>query len=386
MKRFFFVTIVVILATLLNQSCVESNTILEKDQAIPDLDKKTMLDAFTSVIIDTDVMAEVLTMVNNSIEKGLDENLYLRELWMNEPAVKVASSKCAPILKMRLEQFFSNLPSTKSSFNQDVMAGTDWVIYWPYSEFWDGKTLPVITTVPSEKDQEWNYGYRRVFDEKGEMTLEQVYVDDDFAFNNPVWIIKQETELNYENLPNFNMGEVKSGSITYCLPVTKTAPDTAHVWTMVRAQVTKQYDTIFQGSSNLKIIISYPPYTGNSATTAEYYVDFTRSEIRQQRFKNLGLMLNSDWNYREISNGMTVVETDGGTTIPISIILEVDDDTCVPYIGPQEIELEIYIEDEDDLIMNFPYKRVYVRSYAGSSVQSFDDGGFNFFMRMNDVV
>lgn len=385
MKHFHVLAIAFMMITaIIMSSCEIVKT--ETEENTSTIHTGNLLYAFTSIKIDAETATEVLKEINKSLDKGLDENLYLRELWMDEPDVKVASSCGAPLLKTKLEKYFKQYFSTKSSMIQDMFMGTDWVIYWPYSDQWDGTTLPVITTVPEDKEQEWNYGYKIITDENGNEKLEQVYVDDDYAYNHPVWVVKQEEELPYDILPNFNKGEISYNGTTFLPVATKSVPDTAHIWKMTKAIVTKQYDSIFFGSSNFKITISFPPYNGNVATTAEFYTNFTRSEIRNQIAKTLNFMLNSDWNTKEISNGMTIVETDGGIEINLHIELESDDDTCIPYLGPQSFDILIPINDDDDIVMNYPYKRVYVRSTAGRSLQIMDNGGFNFFMRMDDVV
>ena len=57
-------------------------------------------------------------------------------------------------------------------------------IYWPYHDEWDGKTLPTVTFYDGVNDQE-NIGYR--FNNDGSIT--SVTVNEDYAWENPVWVI-----------------------------------------------------------------------------------------------------------------------------------------------------------------------------------------------------
>lgn len=223
MKHFYLFVMTIAAMAILGISCsdIQDETKKQQNEAIGAAD---FLDAFTSIQIDATLAAEVLGMVNHSIEKGLDENLYLRELWLSEPQVKVSSANGAPLLKSKLEQYFSKLIATKSNDIIDFVKKSNCVIYWPYSENWDGKTLPVITSAPKDEKQEWNYGYRITYNAQGDRHFEQVIVDDDFAYANPVWIIKDG--FDYNDLPNFNKGETTKNGLTFVTPNTKAGTNT----------------------------------------------------------------------------------------------------------------------------------------------------------------
>lgn len=363
---------------ILTLSCSDIQTDKEKKQEEP-LNSVDVFNAFTSIKIDSTVTKEVFSLVNQSIKKGLDENFYLKELWLKEPAVKVSSANGAPHLKNRLEQFFSKTVATKSCNLVDLMENSNWVIYWPYSENWDGKTLPIITPVPEDIKQEWNYGYKISYSDTGTQIIEQVYVDDDFAYENPVWIIKEG--FDYNNLPNFNQGETSKNGLTFVMPYTKSGSDTIHVWTFHRAQVTKQYDSLFEGSSNFKLTITYPIQEGSVNANTIHTFAFLRREIRNNEWKTLNLLLNSDWTEEQISNGLHIVETDGGVEMEQTMV------TKYKLFGVEyEITNKVKYQDDDDFIDSQVYARTYVFSPLGRSTQNCDSGGFKYVMDWSEYI
>ncbi len=74
-------------------------------------------------------------------------------------------------------------------------------IYWPYWQNWDGKTIPTVTFDPMNPDQEANVGY--LWHNK---EFQEVQVDDNYAFENPVWVVKKHRTLTdeYQSKNKFN--------------------------------------------------------------------------------------------------------------------------------------------------------------------------------------
>lgn len=337
--------------------------------------------AFQSIQLNQTIVEEVAEMVSKSLHNGFDECFFLREMYEKPSNVKISIPNGVPALKKGLENYFASNPEHINRNGEDYLSHSNLVIYWPYYDMWDGKTLPTITFMPDNCEKEWNYGYKASVTTNNNVVKEIVIVDEEYAQNNPVWIIK-ESEFNYESLPNFNIGEYEKNGVFFSVPETKSYPDTIHIWKMASAQVTKQYDSFFQGSSNLAITVTYPVFTGVVNDYSLIYTAFTRSEIRQRIMKPVNLMLNTDWIPQELSNGLFVVETDGGETETDSITTQFKD----PETGLEfDYTTSISYKDEDDKIGKIVYKRSYVFSSQGQTLQSMDDGGFNFYMTINEV-
>ena len=79
-------------------------------------------------------------------------------------------------------------PFPLSSMVSDNLASSGLQIYWPYSESWDGKSLPTITYCP-EIALESNVGYLREELPDGSWIVKEMVVDEDYARCHPVWVI-----------------------------------------------------------------------------------------------------------------------------------------------------------------------------------------------------
>ena len=76
---------------------------------------------------------------------------------------------------------------------------SDIQIYWPFSEAWDGETMPVITFDP-EDGSEVNVGYRLMVDDDGLRKVEEVVVDEVMAADVPVWVVNRNSDAGYSTL------------------------------------------------------------------------------------------------------------------------------------------------------------------------------------------
>ena len=64
----------------------------------------------------------------------------------------------------------------------EYLSKNDIQIYWPYSEDWDGETLPVITFNPENGNEDWNYGYKQVKEADGTISIDTVIVDESICY------------------------------------------------------------------------------------------------------------------------------------------------------------------------------------------------------------
>ena len=81
----------------------------------------------------------------------------------------------------------------------DALERSDMQIYWPFSEDWDGRGMPIMTFDP-EDGSETNIGYRLVEDDDGFRHVEEVLVDEEMAKENPVWVINRNDDAAYPSL------------------------------------------------------------------------------------------------------------------------------------------------------------------------------------------
>jgi hypothetical protein len=95
--------------------------------------------------------------------------------------------------------------STKSAAQMDpdefisALAESDIQIYWPFSENWDGETMPVVTFDP-EDGSDVNTGYRLKVDDDGFRHVEEVVVDEEMAAQVPVWVVNRNSDAGYATI------------------------------------------------------------------------------------------------------------------------------------------------------------------------------------------
>lgn len=338
----------------------------------------------SSLPLNNEVCLEVATVVNNSVNYGLDEDFLFRELW--SPKTKVSSVQNS-LLKQQIESYLNANIETKSGTGsiENILKNSDISIYWPYCDDWDGKTLPTITCPPKDETQEWNYGYK-LNENNGSVELEVVIVNEEYALENPVWIIK-DTDYDYTDLPSFINGEFSSNGVIY-IPEqsdsnnsiqTKASGDVMYGWIMSSMTVSKQYDKIFwSGGSEFRIAASFPTETGYAGSTNTFNTTFTRKQIRNSTTKNFNTdmtsdnVLNYDWKEGQYSNGFAIWEVNGKKATTDYTL------GCTATVGSDSAKVEcsaiVKITPKDELVTNREYTRSYMFSSTGKAPQKYDDG------------
>ena len=81
----------------------------------------------------------------------------------------------------------------------DALESSDVQIYWPYSEQWDGESLPVVTFDP-ENDSDVNIGYEVMLEDDGFRHVKEVLVDEEMARQRPVWVVNRNSDAGYKSL------------------------------------------------------------------------------------------------------------------------------------------------------------------------------------------
>ena len=92
-----------------------------------------------------------------------------------------------------------------------TLENSDVQIYWPYSDGWDGETMPVITFDPGN-GAEYNTGYEIVTDPKGHRSVREVIVDEELALTRPVWVMNRNSDSGYETLETWKKQHPEWGS------------------------------------------------------------------------------------------------------------------------------------------------------------------------------
>ena len=306
-----------------NDSYVQLNDVAQLLAAIP---------------IQSDHIHEVHDAVSASSVNGYDEE-YTMNMLFSSPGSGVgdavdtkASSKYQLPLRSLIEQHVL-ASSTKSAPGipdpqkwLDELMESDIQIYWPYSEAWDGETLPIITFDP-EDDSDVNVGYKVYEDSEGNRMIEEVVVDEQMAMLSPVWVVNRNTDASYKTLEmlckeNPSWGEGGGSIVIQPSSATKGAlenGETAKSLVLKDFKMREHYDCWFAGASEFFVKVGFvEDFTATTEAELRLYnpkvTDFMIVVQRGQLGRTLpmNVVMISEWTEQMSHCAFMISEDDGG--------------------------------------------------------------------------
>ena len=268
---------------------------------------------------------EVHDAVSSSSSNGYDEEYTMRHIF-ESPGAGVGDnmSKSAGYyvkpLRALIEDQVRSMPATRSlSMDPDrfleILTDSDVQIYWPFSDEWDGETLPVITFDP-EDGASANIGYRFTIEDDGSRHVEEVVVDEAMAEKVPVWVVNRNDDAGYTSLemlrredPDWGEG---GGSI-----IVK-----SRLKTLILKDFTmkRNYDSWFAGASEFFVKIGYlEDFTASTEAELRLYSPMVTDFMIVVKRKHVGVpqnfnaVLMSDWSENADACAFMITEDDGGT-------------------------------------------------------------------------
>ena len=205
----------------------------------------------------------------------------------------------------------------------EALSDSDIQIYWPFSESWDGRTLPIITFDP-EDDSDANVGYRLFHSDDGTRHVEEVIVDEAMAEQIPVWVVNRNSDAEYTSLEMLRREDPdwgEGGGTIIVKPDTKSKVE-KQLKTLVLKDFTmlRNYDSWFAGASEFFVKTgSLNDFTASTEAELRLYnpmiTDFMISVRRSQVGKPqpFNAVLVSDWNSQMTHCAFMMTEDDGGT-------------------------------------------------------------------------
>ena len=255
MKKVKF-KLVMLLLLAVSASC----EIIENDFAKSEKDSgdgvkvelKDVASVLANIPLQNSHVIEVYEAVKASAENGYDEEYTMKNLFEN-PGVGVGGmatkSKYDNALRELIAQQLKVDSLTKvtgemtpETFMQ-IMTSSDVQIYWPYSERWNGETLPVITFDPENGDVT-NLGYELLEDEDGNRRVREILVDEDMAMTRPVWVVNRNTDSGYTPV------QAAEG---FALPRTK-GEFSGRSLILKEVMANRNYDNWFAGASEFFVL------------------------------------------------------------------------------------------------------------------------------------
>ena len=331
-------------------------------------------------------LLEVYDAVGSSSGNGYDEEYMMADLFESpgagvgdERAGTRAASYSRPIRDLFAERLASRLATRSGASGVEeyigALSASDIQIYWPYSEDWDGETLPIITYDPGY-GAETNMGYVLEYGPEGAEVVDSVLVDEALAMTRPVWVINRNDDAGFTPLEMF----LKSGvdaSPEYAPAVSIVGGEDESRMLLVKSfQMLRNYDSWFGGAS--EFFIKCGAVDGFKASTDEELrlytpsvTDFMVVVKRRQLGKTIPLdaLLLTSLTPQMENVAFLIIEDDGGKTTSWKCSAVVKYKT-----KSYGFEINIPYKDRDDIV------------WRGQLSSSFFEGKDEVSGRFGDVV
>lgn len=307
------------------------------DDPVEHIDEKKYIslnevaEVFAGIPLELCHLQEVHDAVSSSSGNGYDEEYTMVNLFscpgsgVGETDVTRADGKYERPLRALIHE---HLLSTKSSGGipdphrwLDELERSDIQIYWPYSDNWDGKSLPVITFDP-EDDSEVNLGYRLRFSEDGVREVEEVIVDEAMAMSSAVWVINRNSDSDYKTLEMLRKEDPawgEGGGNVIVQPLSASEKK-AKSLILKDFKMNRNYDCWFAGASEFFVKIgSVEDFTATTEAELKLYnpkvTDFLIVVKRGQlgEVVPFNAVLITDWTEQMTHCAFMMTEDDGGT-------------------------------------------------------------------------
>ena len=293
---------------------------------------------FAELPLGQEQFREVFDAVSSSSANGYDEEYMLRDLFaepgsgVGDAATKAAGlpvpakSYSRPIRDLITEHLGAGLTKSAAMSPEeyvDALESSDFQVYWPYQDDWDGSSAPIITYDPGDGSSR-NFGYECVTASDGSRRIETVIVDEEMARKRPVWVINRNDDSGFTSLemlrrqdPDWGTG----GGEIIVGPQTKSAEGEPVLRTLILKDFCahRNYDSWLAGASEFFVKIGAVEdfFASTEAELRLYTPSITDFMIVVKR-KEVGLVrpfnavLVSRWTEQLDACAFMITEDDGG--------------------------------------------------------------------------
>ena len=272
--------------------------------------------------LEAEQMGEVHDAATASALNGYDEEYLMKDVFSSPGAgvgdsqeTKAGKHYSKPLRELLLQAAMA----TKAGGDDaqallDSLAVSDVQIYWPYSELWDGKSIPVITFDPGNPGDSLNVGYLP--------SGEEVLVDEQMARERPVWVVSNNSDAGFTSLemlrrqdPEWGLG----GGGIVIKPIATSSKAAGKTLILKSILSHRQFDSWFAGASEFFVkagaisnmhfskedeLLDYRP------EVTDFMVVIRRSQVGEEVPFNAVLV--SEWAQSLSTIGFMIIEDDGG--------------------------------------------------------------------------
>lgn len=322
-----------------------------------------------SVRLEAGHLEEVHCAAVSSAGNGYDEEYRMKDLFA-APGTGVgddASTKADTYSHPLRDALREALLSTKAGDGEasawlDSLALSDVQIYWPSSEDWDGKTLPVITYDPGEGAL-CNEGYAV----QPDGSVKKVMVDEQMSLERPVWVVNRNSDAEYKSLEMRRREDPSWGTGGGDILVKASQPEEIKTLVLRSFKARRQYDSWFAGASEFFVkVASAQNFVASTEAELLLYDPLITDFMVVVRRKQVGeeipfnAVLVSEWDNRLSNYAFMMIEDDGGTRKTWKM------DATVKYESKSYgIELELPLYSRDDIVWRGSLTRRYIEKNSG---------------------
>lgn len=323
--RTIFSAALAALATSLFFACTKNNSTPAPQR--PDAAAISLQDVaslLASVPLEVDQLEEVYDAACASALNGYDEEYRMRDLFA-APGTGVGASEptkagtyARPLRELLRQAWLASVTKAGTQENPeawlDALSQSDVQIYWPYSDRWDGESLPIVTYDPGEGATR-NEGFAL----QADGTVKKVMVDENTPLQQPVWVVNRNEDAAYKTLELLRRADPSWGSGGEIL-VKAAAEEPGKTLILRSFTVHRQFDSWFAGASEFFVKIgAVEKFKASTeaemrlfdANITDFMVVVRRSQVEKEIPFNAILV--SEWTKQLNSCGLMVIEDDGGT-------------------------------------------------------------------------
>ena len=362
---------------------------------IPPLTLPGVAQLFSGLPLGPEQVREVRDAVLSSMAGGYDEEYMMCDLFETpgsgvgpSPGPTRSASYTHPLRDLIRENLAGRV-RTRAGGEAEVeafitsLAASGMQIYWPYSDSWDGETMPVITFDP-ESEATANVGYETCTEADGTVTVRPVTVDEQMARRRPVWVINANDDSSYlslEQLRRQDPGWGQGGRIVVGSLPRETVPAASPMGREAASQdfrslvlkdftMKQHFDSWFRGASEFWVKCgSVQGFTASTEAEMRLFqptvTDFMISVKRDQLGVTLPFdaVIISDWTEQLDSFAFLIVEDDGGTRTSWKV-----DATVKVQSRSYGITLDIPYNQHDDIVWRGTLTSRYFEKYNGEVI------------------
>lgn len=338
---------------------------------------------FSSLPLEKEHLDEVHSAVTASLGNGYDEEYTMADLFISPGAgvgERSAGTKSGAErhwsrpLRTLLEEYLERSYATRAADAPgsaaeyiSALTQSDLQIYWPYSEEWDGRTMPVITFDPGG-EMTANIGYEM----RPDGSVKEVVVNENMAMERPVWVINRNDDSGYKTIEMLRREDPEwgSGGSIVVRKDTKSSDD-ARTLILEELELKVNKDSWFAGGN--EIVFKTGGIENFSASTeaemrlyspsiTDFMLSVKRSQVRQKI--PVRAVLISEWTPDLQSLAFLVTEDDGGTQLTWKCTAKVTIKS-----KSYGFDIEIPLNSRDDIIWRGQLTRNYIEKNNGKESQ-----------------